>query len=371
MSILSREPVLVVVLLAIAGSMTGFLQDGQSTRRPERNSLRGHDNLVGSVIYAPDGRTLVTCGWDKQVRVWDVAEGQSSWGTEIQTLYHDWHVYSVVVTPDGKYLAASGVGGFAIWAHTPRNLWEKVREETGLAYRSLALSPDGHSLALVCSDRSIRLWDLASMEETRRLLGISDELRAVEFSPDGALIAASTFGGEFRVWDLRSADPQPIRGAVPEAVQSFVFLPGSRTLAIAQAGQGARALLLWDLDTGKPRMRFSDNVEGNNSLAISGDGKTLASADQDRRIRLWDPATGQLKGTIHDGVNWVRTLAFSPDSRRLAFGGQSGIVQFRDLDPEGRPWSPGEPERSGPILEDPPGSAGFFERIRGAKRRKP
>ena len=75
---------------------------------------------------------------------------------------------------------------------------------------------------------------------------------------------------------------------------------------------------------------------GNNALAVSPDGKILASADQDLRIRLWDLVTGQLKGTLQDAVGWVRTLAFSPDSRRIAYSGRNGLVQFRELDAEGR-----------------------------------
>ena len=206
--------------------------------------------------------------------------------------------------------------------HTRRETSGRSREETGLAYRSLALSPDGHTLALVCSDRSIRLWDLASMEETRRLLGISDELRAVEFSPDGALIAASTFGGEFRVWDLRSADPQPIQGAVPEAVQSFVFLPGSRTLAIAQSGQGQGRLPLG-----------SGNREASGYDSPTMVGATIAchlARRQDPGLGRWTGRSasgtwrpGSSRGRFMRDVGWVKTLAFSPDGRRIAFGGRS------------------------------------------------
>ena len=337
MSILSREMIVMIVLLGVVGSVTGLLQDGTPVQRCDQKTLRGHDIMIETLVYAPDGQTLISCGWDKQVRLWDVVEGQPGWGREIQTLHHDWHIFSAVTTPDGKYLAASGVGGLTIWARTPRSGWERIKEQTGLSCRSLAFSPDGNILAISSTDQTIRLWDMAAMKEMRQLGGFSDEVRAVEFSRDGALLAASTFRGELSVWNLRSDDQQPIKGGILDAVQSFAFVPGARTLAIAQSGKGLSALFLWSQNSGSPQSRISDNLAGNNALAVSADGRFLASADQDRSIRLWDLATGQLKGTLHEGVGWVKTLAFSPDGRRIAFGGQSGIVQFREVNPEGKP----------------------------------
>jgi WD40 repeat protein len=69
-----------------------------------------------------------------------------------------------------------------------------------------------------------------------------------------------------------------------------------------------------------------------NALAVSPDGRTLASADVDQSISFWDMPTGKLKARIHEGVGWVKTLAFSPDGRRIAFGGRDCTVQLRELE---------------------------------------
>jgi WD40 repeat protein len=233
------------------------------------------------------------------------------------------------------------VGAFALWARTQESGWERIKKQEGLSHRAMAFSPDGRSLAMTSSDRTVRLWDLESMKEMQELRGISDELRAIEFSPDGALLAASTFSGEVHIWDLTSKNQQPSKVGIPQAVQSFAFLPGSGTLAVAQSGKGSKGLFLWEPKTDLVRLRISDNSAGNNALAVSPDGKMLASADQDDSIRFWDLTTGELRGTLHQGVGWVKTLAFSPDGRHIAFGGQNGIVQLRDLDSDGRPVETG------------------------------
>ena len=225
-------------------------------------------------------------------------------------------------------------------------------------------------MALLCSDRTIRLWDLVSMKELRDLGRAPDELRAVEFSPDWHVAC--------HVHLRRRAPPlgPGIQGSTADRAADSrggrvvcTFVPGTRVLAIAQSAVDAKGLFLWDPEGARRRMWLSDNGKGNNALAISPDGRTLASADKDRSIRFWDLATGQLKGTLHEGVGWVRTLAFSPDGRRIAFGGQSGTVQFRDVDREAGPSTPGGRERITSAAAGFRGDRIFSTRIRGAKRR--
>jgi WD40 repeat protein len=75
----------------------------------------GHPCGVGSVVIAPDGRWLASTGYsdvlggsdDRVVRVWDTATGTP--GHTIDT-GHPCGVGSVVIAPDGRWLATTGFG---------------------------------------------------------------------------------------------------------------------------------------------------------------------------------------------------------------------------------------------------------------------
>jgi WD40 repeat protein len=290
------------------------------------------------VIYAPDGQTLVSCGWDKRVRHWNVQEKHPAWGQELESLPLGWHVFGVAMTPDGKHLAACGVGGFKVWSWTERVGWEVMAEETGAGRRCIAAAPDCRTLAIGGNDHTIRLWDIVSRKESRLLGTMADELRAIEFSPNGAYLAACTFHGDFQLWDLKTGREPRTIDIETDLVQAFTFAPDNRSLVLARWGDQSKDLILWDFLSGTQRLRFmADSGDGINVLAISPNGRVLASADKDRSIRLWDMESGGLKATLHQGVGWVKTLAFSPDASRIAFGGQNGIVQFRKLDRHGMP----------------------------------
>jgi WD40 repeat protein len=65
-------------------------------------------------------------------------------------------------------------------------------------------------------------------------------------------------------------------------------------------------------------------------VAISPDGKLVASASQDKTARLWDPRTGRERAALRGHRNEVTAVAFRPDVRVVASASTDRTVRLWD-----------------------------------------
>jgi WD40 repeat protein/serine/threonine protein kinase len=110
----------------------------------------------------------------------------------------------------------------------------------GRVHPAGTFSPDGRTVVTSGSDKTVRLWDVATQKQIR-VLHPGDGVAAVTFSPNGRTILTTSFGGGSRFWD--TATGKPLGPPLPSAAGKQLFSPDGQTVILANHADMSR----WEL----------------------------------------------------------------------------------------------------------------------------
>lgn len=130
---------------------------------------------------------------------------------------------------------------------------------------------------------------------------------------------------------LLMAQDAPKIGGYQTWVTSLAFIPGKPMLATA-GGQSLQfrpgEVNLWSLENGALIRSFPGHTANVWSVAVSPNGKWIASGAYNGRVIVHDLETGSQLAAFDKPKGWVRTVAFSPDSATLVAGAEDGSLVF-------------------------------------------
>ncbi len=111
-------------------------------------------------------------------------------------------------------------------------------------------------------------------------------------------------------------------------VNSIAISQDGRTLA---SGSDDNTIKIWNLSNGQVIRTFNGHSSSVWSVAISSDGKTLASVDSKNIIKIWNLSNGQVIRTLKGHYAVVYSVAISPDGRTLVSGSDNNTIKILNL----------------------------------------
>jgi WD40 repeat protein len=325
--------------LATAGGSEVVVWDAATGRTLSR--FEGHGATVHAVTIAPDGRSIASGGDDNVIRLWDTATGKElrrfmghgPGPDDIRPTIKRNGVYAVAITLDGNTLVSRGVDRtIRMWDVATGKEIGRLDALPGW-WRSLAVSPDGKTLAAVVSDfpkapTQVRLWAVATGNEVRRLHH-AGFMTCVAFSPDGKLLAVgwgadgnggANSGGAVKLWEVATGKQA---GALDGHNRLVVSVTFSRDGKMLLSGSMDCTNRLWDVSTARELVRVGEGMAPVYAAAFSPDSKLLLMQTGfvgDHAVRFWDVAAAKEIRRLNGHRSTVAVLAFSPNGRQLASG---------------------------------------------------
>jgi len=294
-------------------------------------SLKRHATEAFGLDFSADEQYIALSD-DEGAHVYEVAGMREA----TPALRSKSRVYTLVFSPDGKYLATTGNDEFVrVWEWRKQNdkpvalLEHEERPET------IMFESSGRYLAVACFNYTVRIWDWAA--DTRRPVAppmkFASHIVSMAFSPKGKYVAASSEDGVVRVlevakpnaFELIDSEEQPnglskggsdetFRVRLGEITESIAFSPDERYLATGSRDKTAR---VWEIASGREIARAPS--DSNVSYVLFRPGGHRLVTMSGKVLREWD-ANGDQPSVRGEHPDAISAIAFSPDGRYFATG---------------------------------------------------
>ena len=287
----------------------------------------------GAIAVSPDCDTMLVRNQDGEVTLIYDSSAQSH-PLQVKA---DWGMGAF--SGDGRHLCLADGRNLSLIDFAESKIYKAEHPSPDCDFYSVAVSPDGATVATSDSDDAVMLWSLKSGRSLgRKLLEIPEGAGApptpLAFAADGSLlVVANGFSKELLVWS----------GAGRHLFASLAF-PGFAqntsvdTVAGLRRSQGATTLVLLEngavlsLDSGLECANPVEVARNATALATAGLADLWITGDASGHVEVFQgSASGRSLACLPEGVS-IKALALDPEGRLVAASGPSGRVRIWEIE---------------------------------------
>jgi len=198
---------------------------------------------------------------------------------------------------------------------------------------AITVAPDGVTFAVAQGNRiEIRLMEEKTVTVQKTLESHMGSVQSLAWNPDGSFLVSGGFRKAI-VWDVETGKPvQVIEDKFAGRITAVAFINNGQRLILADSLATKLGQLHVFRTLGWSRVKtIRAHTDSIYALAISQNGKYIASAGADKLARIWNADTLQSIGNLEGHTDYVLAASFSPNSKRIATSSADHSVKIWDV----------------------------------------
>ncbi|XP_009914446.1 WD repeat-containing protein 88 [Haliaeetus albicilla] len=247
-----------------------------------------HTAPISECNLTPDDRRMITSSYDNTVKAWDMETGKIVW-----TVEHEGIVTSCNISCDGRYVVSGSDKENTVYVSDARSatLVAHIQGHHKSTITRCCFDPDNQRVTSVSYDKTIKLWDMITRSTSITINeGHSNAISDCCFTSDGHYLCTASWDKSLKIWDIKTEEfrchePVSLNEGHEGSVSSCLF---SQDASLVVSGGYDNTIAIWDTDAGYKKLSLKGHLDWVTDVAISKNKKWILSASKDSTLRLWN-----------------------------------------------------------------------------------